>query len=151
MDEVIGIFHRLHAVSSDIHGGGDLSAGRLGVLRGLARMGPQTVPAMARARPVSRQHMQVLVEGLVADKLVELVENPAHARSKLVQIAASGRKFLAAAENREWAIYDEFATGFDAREVERATTLLRSVRDALARYHETELMTDAPRRPGPQR
>jgi DNA-binding MarR family transcriptional regulator len=139
MAEVIGIFHRLHAMSTDLHGGGDLSAGRLGVLRGLARLGPQTVPVMARARPVSRQYMQVLVDGLASDKLVALVVNPAHARSKLVAITALGRKFLAGAEARESEIYEALARGFDVREVERSTTLVRSIRDALTRYHETHL------------
>jgi DNA-binding MarR family transcriptional regulator len=133
-EEVVGTFHRLRAISESLHGEGEASAGRRGVLRGLVRIGPQTVPDMARARPVSRQYMQVLVDGLIQDGLVELVNNPAHARSHLVKITAEGRKFLDASDAKEVAIFDALAAGFDARELERATILLRSVRDALARH-----------------
>jgi hypothetical protein len=41
-----------------------MTAGKRGVLKGLDRLGPQTVPQMARARPVSRQHIQTLVNRL---------------------------------------------------------------------------------------
>jgi len=57
-----------------------LSAARRGVLRSLARLGPQTVPQMAGARPVSRQHIQTIVNALAADGLVETIDNPAHKR-----------------------------------------------------------------------
>jgi DNA-binding MarR family transcriptional regulator len=91
---------------------------------------------MARARPVSRQYIQVLVDGLAADGLVELIDNPAHARSRLVRITPKGKRSLTESETREAAAFDDLAAGFDARELERATTLLRSVRDALARHHD---------------
>ncbi len=133
------MFHRLQALSEDFHGDGGRSAARRGLLRGLAQLGPQTVPAMARARPVSRQYIQVLVDGLLEDGLVETVPNPAHARSHLVRITPQGTRVLEESEARESAVFDDLAAGFDVREIERATTLLRSARDAFARYHEAYL------------
>jgi len=138
-DEVVGLFHRLQAVSEEIHDDGGASAGRRGVLRGLARLGPQTVPELARTRPVSRQYMQILVDGLAQDGLVELLTNPVHARSRLVRITQRGRRLLLESDARESEILDDFSAGFDVRELERATTLLRNIRDALARYHEVSL------------
>src|SRR5262249_19593397 len=95
MDAVIGetvaLFHRLRDASQQVHGQGELSSGRWGLLRDLDRLGPQTVPQMARSRPVSRQYIQTLVDGVVKQGLVELVENPAHKRSPLVELTAKGQ------------------------------------------------------------
>jgi DNA-binding MarR family transcriptional regulator len=135
-EEVVATFHRLRATSEQLHGDGDSSAGRRGVLRELARVGPRTVPDMARSRPVSRQYMQVLVDGLAADGLVKLVHNPAHARSHLVQLTAAGRRMLAASDARESQAFEDIAAGFDAREVERVALLLRNLRESLARLHD---------------
>lgn len=62
------------------------------VLESIATHGPQTVPALARARPVARQHIQVLVNDLVAWGFVETRANPAHKRSPLVVLTALGTK-----------------------------------------------------------
>src|SRR5262245_25632462 len=86
IDQAVGLFHLLHALAAQLHGAGELTAGRRGVLRGLDRLGPQTVPQMARARPVSRQYIQMLVNELESEGLVELVENAAHKRSRLVRL-----------------------------------------------------------------
>ena len=64
-DAAVALFHRLRATAGEVHGQGEPTAGRRGVLRDLSRLGPQTVPQMARRRPVSRQHIQLLVNGLV--------------------------------------------------------------------------------------
>ena len=55
--ETVALFHRLRAVSEQIHQLGELSSGKHGILKGLGLFGPQTVPQMARARPVSRQYI----------------------------------------------------------------------------------------------
>ena len=77
----VALFHRLQAVADEAYHQGELSAGRRGVLRGLDRHGPQTVPQMARARPVSRQYIQTLVDVLAKEGYVGLIANPAHKRS----------------------------------------------------------------------
>ncbi len=80
--ETVALFHRLRATAAQMHGQGELSAGRRGILFELARLGPQSVPQMARARPVSRQYVRGLVDGLRADGLVDLAANPAHRRAR---------------------------------------------------------------------
>lgn len=49
------------------------------------------VPRIADRLGVTRQSVQRVVDELAADRLVELVENPEHRRSSLVQITSSGR------------------------------------------------------------
>lgn len=94
VDETIALFHRLAWVAQQIYGVEGTSTARRGILRGLARYGPQTVPELARARSVRRQTLQPVVNALVEDGLVELAPNPRHARSKLVRITRAGASFV---------------------------------------------------------
>jgi DNA-binding MarR family transcriptional regulator len=131
IDEITSLFHLLHTVAAQHHGGGKLTAGRRGILRGLDRLGPQTVPQMARARPVSRQYIQMLVNELEAEGLVEVYENHAHRRSRLVRLAAAGRDALAAMRQREAELYTILRIPVTAEELRKAAGALRRVREAL--------------------
>jgi len=83
-DETVALYLRLTATAAAIYGQGAISGPRRTVLVALARSGPQTVAQLARARAQSRQRLQPLVNHLVREGLLELAENPAHARSPLV-------------------------------------------------------------------
>lgn len=96
VDETIALFHRLRWVAEQIYGPAGRSTARRGILRGLVRYGAQTVPALARARGVTRQHVQEVVDALVADGLAALEHNPAHARSKLVRATPLGEESVRA-------------------------------------------------------
>lgn len=50
-----------------------------------------SVPEIARRYDVSRQHVQVTVNALVARGLLRSVENPKHKRSRLIRLSALGR------------------------------------------------------------
>ena len=131
IDEITGLFHMLHAVAAQLHGGGELTAGRRGILRGLDRLGPQTVPQMARARPVSRQYIQMLVNELEAEGLVDLYDNPAHRRSRLVRLSSTGRDTLAEMYRREAELYTALDLTVSENELRDAAGTLRRVREAL--------------------
>lgn len=131
VDETVALFHRLRAAAEAIHGEGELSAARRGVLRGLARGGPQTVPQMATARPVSRQHIQTIVDALAADGLVETVANPAHKRSVLVRLTPAGRAAVRDIAVREAAFLRSLDLDLPAADVDRAARVLRALRSRL--------------------
>jgi DNA-binding MarR family transcriptional regulator len=95
-----------------------------GLLRSLKDGGPQTVPALARTRPVSRQHMQMLADSMAADGLVAFKANPAHRRSPLVAIAPKGERLLDALTKRLAAISDELAAGLDAKKLAASAEML---------------------------
>jgi DNA-binding MarR family transcriptional regulator len=59
------------------------------------------VPEIARARGVTRQHIQVGVDELAAAGLVELVDNPAHRRSRLVTTTTAGVETIERMQRRE--------------------------------------------------
>ncbi len=132
VDETTALFHRLRASAALLYGEGESTAGRRGVLRGLARTGPQTVPQMARARPVSRQHIQALVDALLEDGLLELVDNPAHRRSHLVRLSARGEAACREMEHVEDQVYAALAGTLPRDDLETAVRTLRSVRTLLA-------------------
>lgn len=88
--QVVNVFHRLRELAMVIHGE-QFSAGLRGVLRSLKEKS-RTVPELARMRPVSRQHMQQVVDILIERKLARAVTNPTHARSSLIEITSKGRK-----------------------------------------------------------
>lgn len=128
--ETRALFQRLKLVAEQVHGQGEASAVRRGLLQSLARLGPQTVPALARMRGVSRQHLQTVVNGLVEERLVEIVPNPAHRRSGLVALVARGRSYVRAMEEREAAILARFPLGVSERELRDAAGVLARVRSA---------------------
>jgi DNA-binding MarR family transcriptional regulator len=101
IDETRSLFHGLKAVANELHADDRISAGKRGVLLSLHHLGPQTVPQMARARPVSRQHIQSLVNPLSEAGYVEFVENPVHRGSPLVRMTKSGIALTARILERE--------------------------------------------------
>jgi DNA-binding MarR family transcriptional regulator len=131
VDETVALFHRLRATAEQLHGDGAQSAARRGVLRTLARCGPQTVPQMANARPVSRQHIQAIVDTLAADGLVETVKNPAHKRSVLVRLTAAGRAAVRDIAGREAALLSTLDIGVPPVDLHRAASVLRAFRTSL--------------------
>ncbi len=96
VDEAVALFWRVRYVADEIHTAGGRSETARGVLRGLVRYGARTVPQLAFARSVTRQHTQEVVDGLVADGLAQRVANPAHARSYLIQPTRRGVAVVAA-------------------------------------------------------
>ena len=69
----------------------DSPGGGWSVLQVLGRLGPLTVPAIARNRTVSRQSIQTLVNRLEPHGCVALAANPAHKKSGLVHLTDIGR------------------------------------------------------------
>jgi DNA-binding MarR family transcriptional regulator len=130
-DEIPALFQRLRAVAGDVHGRDVPSAGLRGVLRSLDRLGPQTVPQLARARPVSRQHIQVLVNALLEDGLVATEENPAHRKSPLLGLTAKGKRQLRPMHEREMELLANARLELPAKDLERVSDTLGSLRSFL--------------------
>jgi DNA-binding MarR family transcriptional regulator len=72
-----------------------LTAADRAVLEFLFAADALTVPEIAARYQVSRQHIQVTVNGLVAKGLLATRKNPQHKRSVLVALTARGRKLFA--------------------------------------------------------
>ena len=121
---VRSLFHKMGAGVTLLHEESGITGGMRAVLESVVEGGPKTVPELARARPVSRQHIQTLVNELLAAGLVEVRDNPAHRRSKLVAPTQEGAATFAALRAREAAALTRLALDIDAQEMERATQAL---------------------------
>ncbi|HYG35984.1 MAG TPA: MarR family transcriptional regulator [Clostridia bacterium] len=107
---------------------GDLPPGARSVLEILEHQGDQSVPSIARIRFTSRQNIQILVNGLIAEGCVELRDNPAHKRSSLVHLADKGRSLLTAGSSNETGLLSSLASHVSEQEITQATELLRELR-----------------------
>ena len=130
IDGTRALFHRLGAAADEVHRASGVTAGPRAVLQDLHQNGPRTVPAMARARPVSRQHIQVLVNALLERGAVELLPNPAHARSKLVALTDAGLALFNAIRQREAEVLERLPIEADADELGAAAKVLRDLKVA---------------------
>ena len=125
------LFFRMRLAATQYVGQGEQSAGHRSVLKTIGRDGPQTVPAMARVRAVSRQHVQKLVDGLRRDGLVRAKSNPSDRRSKLIVLTRAGERFLAQLTAREVELFRFLGAGMSPAELRRATRVVRTLRERL--------------------
>lgn len=130
-DESRKIFHRLKWIAEHLHGDSGVSVGQRGVMQSLLQGGPQTVPQLARARPVTRQHIQALVNGLLEMGMVALEENPAHARSKLVVLTEDGERTMRGFIRREAELLARLETGLSEGEIEATAKAMRAISASL--------------------
>ena len=98
---VRGLFHRLRAFGDRLHADLGITTAMRGVMESLSKNGPMTVPQMARQRPVSRQHIQMLVNQLSEAGLCASLPNPEHKRSVLIDLTANGRNAFDEIRRRE--------------------------------------------------
>ncbi|MEZ5996868.1 MAG: hypothetical protein R3C25_14070 [Hyphomonadaceae bacterium] len=128
---VIELYFRLEAATRAIAGFAQ-AGGEWGIMRLLVVEGDQTVPEMARSRPVSRQHCLTIVNRLYEQGFVEFVENPKHKRSHLVSITKKGRARFEQMTELFLAAESRFAPHFTAEEVASAIDVLKRARALLA-------------------
>jgi DNA-binding MarR family transcriptional regulator len=131
LTEVTALAHQLRKTTAKLNPPDGCPHGVLSLLRVLDHQGPQTVPGIARARGLSRQNVQVLVNRLRARGLVTLGQNPAHKRSALVHLTTDGQAFLAAASREELQSTEALLPYITESRLVPAATLLRQLRQLL--------------------
>jgi DNA-binding PadR family transcriptional regulator len=86
---------------------------------------------MARQRPVSRQHIQAIVNDLQRAGLVELIENPRHKRSRLVVLTRLGNAELDEIISREQAVLSAIEIPVTPAELAQTEDVLVRIRTVL--------------------
>jgi DNA-binding MarR family transcriptional regulator len=92
---------------------------------------PLPVAHIARNMGLTRQAVQRLANEMARDGLVRFVPNPHHRRARLALLTGRGKAAYDAAIRRQEPWADSLATGLSAREIEAATTTLRTLRRRL--------------------
>ena len=136
INEVRILYQSLVQVGDEIHRESGISMGMRAVLEYLDRNGDATVPNMARARRVTRQRIQTLVNSLYKLKLVKSIDNPASQRSPLITITGKGAKTILQMRKLEGR---EMSFDISDKEVEVATRTLRKLRDSLEEEQQDNL------------
>ncbi len=129
--ELLPTFFRLRAAGRRFGAVTAWGGGSWGLVRSLRLDGPQTVPQLARSRPVARQRMQKLADELAGQGLVEFIANPAHRRSSLVRLTAKGMRWHDTVTSRLLAALDGLAEGLAVRDLKSAAETLAELRRRL--------------------
>lgn len=95
--------------------------------------GPQTVPDLGRELLVTRQGVQKVVDDGMRLGHLELRDNPAHARSRLVALTEHGRTVLADLQRAEAANLEAATTGIDPEDLARCAEVLARLTDGVRR------------------
>ena len=117
-------FNLLRSLAEQMHEDLGVNPSMRAVLEALATQPGRTVPEIARARGVSRQHVQVIMNALVELGLAEAVDNPAHRRSPLFVPTARADALFAEIRRREAEPVVQLADGLPPDSVQAATKLL---------------------------
>ncbi|MFQ5764219.1 MAG: MarR family winged helix-turn-helix transcriptional regulator [Rhodospirillales bacterium] len=129
--QVTHAFYRMRAVGAGYGAATPWGGSSLGLLRSLHAKGPQTVPQLARARPVARQHMQKLANELAAEGLVEFIDNPAHKRSRLVRLTKAGEARFKEVSAQIEALIENLARDMDVGDLRTTARVLAQFRERM--------------------
>jgi DNA-binding MarR family transcriptional regulator len=126
------LFHTLRHWAEVVHPGSEVTLPMRAVLELLLLEGAATVPAMARARGVSRQHIQQQVDPLVGKGLVVRRQNPAHRRSPLIALSDKGRALIQTMRSEELHALSRLQSGVSDDAMSEAAQVLAAWRAALS-------------------
>jgi len=101
------------------------------VLEHLADGVAKTVPAIARSRGVSRQHIQVIANKLTAAGLIEARDNPDDKRTSLISLSPDGRALFDEVARRQTLAFGRLSEDFSERELRALETTMRKFTEIL--------------------
>jgi DNA-binding MarR family transcriptional regulator len=130
--EATALANQLRKTGASVSGQADSQVGGWSVLQVLDRLGPLTVPAIARIRTVSRQSIQTLINRLEAQGCVAFAANPAHKKSGLILLTDQGRKLVVVARERESKSSEALLSCVSESRLVPAARLLRQLRELIA-------------------
>ena len=139
LDETRLLFHALKQWSETLLAESGLTAAMRGVLELILLGGPSTVPGMARARGVSRQHVQQQVDALLERGFLERQANPAHRRSSLIALTDKGHALIQNMRADELNALSRMQVGVSDNAMLDAAQVLSAWRVALQRDAGTRL------------
>jgi DNA-binding MarR family transcriptional regulator len=131
MRQVRACFQDMRAAADELHAGIGINASARALLEFVADRRPQTVSETARAKNVSRQHIQQLADALVAGGFAAFTDNPGHKRSPFVTLTQKGEAARRRIGEGEAAHLRAIAAGFPAGKLDGASEVLEQFRERL--------------------
>lgn len=136
--EIVTTFFLLRAEGMRIGVVSPSGEGYWSMLRILKMNGPQTVPQIARYRYVPRQSIQKLANQMLKDGVIELINNPAHKRSKLLRLTPKGEAVFQKLSDRFSWLCETLAKQQDAVQLQNAVVVVKYLREQLKQMLEQE-------------
>jgi DNA-binding MarR family transcriptional regulator len=133
VDQVRTVFFELRRISELLLADLDCTGAERSLLVELDKLGPRTVPQLARARAITRQAMQRAVDRVTAQRRVQAAMNPEHQRSCLIEITPVGRNVLAEIREREVALLASTKLPISQAELRRTAVTLDELAVFLAK------------------
>jgi len=131
MNQTRVLFHKFAETGERVHQSDNLAIGKRAILEDLLVNGPQTIPKMARKRPVSRQHILSLVQPLKKEGDVDFAENPEHKRSFLVVLTEQGRTKMENMLKVEDIVLEKLASSLKMKDLETTMATLSAIKEIL--------------------
>ncbi|MEE8574957.1 MAG: MarR family transcriptional regulator [Thermodesulfobacteriota bacterium] len=152
-EDMLASFHRLSEAAIEfsdavkeaaakVHSKGELTDATRAVLMAVSRGGPQTVPHIARRLKFSRQHILTITDTLVADSLLEAVDNPDHKRSMLLRLTGAGIERVSEMNRTEAEIMSRLPLEVTSAEMERARECVSSLTEIFKSKKWEEILTE---------
>ena len=129
--EVRRLFHRLANATDRLHREQRVTAAQRAILEELVELGDRSVPDLARAKGVTRQHVQVMANELLSFGLAAARANPAHRRSPLLYPTQAGRRVFEAMRSRENRLLQAVVERLPSGRLSGVAAILREIGDAV--------------------
>lgn len=105
----------------------ELSAADRAIMEFLYPRRALSVPGIARLYNVSRQHVQVTVNALIAKELLQSVINPRHKRSRLIKLSDKGRDCFDEVRRHEVAVIEQVFDGISDNDLDTTQETLKTL------------------------
>jgi len=125
------VYNRMRHTTDQIHEATGITAPKRTLLMDLHRYGPQTVPALASARFISRQIIQTQVNELKKAGYLRAEKNPEHKRSVLIVLTAAGQALVETMIESENDFIEQLGWLPDVKDLSTCRQVLDSIYDRL--------------------
>jgi DNA-binding MarR family transcriptional regulator len=105
----------------------ELSAADRAIMEFLYPRRALSVPGIARLYNVSRQHVQVTVNALIAKELLHSVVNPRHKRSRLIKLSDTGRDCFDEIRRHEVTVIEQVFDGISDNDLDTTQETLKTL------------------------
>jgi len=127
-------FQRLKTLGDELHADLGMTSSLRAILEWLAEHDEQTVPRIAAAKSVSRQHIQKHTDMLVESGHVEFKPNARHKRSPFVLLTKKGAAVIKEMKQREARIIAEIAAAVNTKQTAQTISWLQRFTDEVSKH-----------------
>ncbi|MBT5264590.1 MAG: MarR family transcriptional regulator [Rhodospirillaceae bacterium] len=124
-------FNLLRARADALHADLNVNASMRAVMENLVEDSEKTVPAIARSKGVSRQHIQVITNSLIKANLVKTRDNPEDKRTSLISLTDKGQTVFGEIQEREALTLRHLSETFSDADLEVTQKTLRKLSNVL--------------------